>query len=119
LKGAHVIDWTNVTAVAPELATAPAALQAAVLAQVNAELNPAIWGARVDVGRAWLAAHLATLALRKGISGMVTGQTAGPVSLSLSPLILSKTSFALTTYGLEFERQTTLLFGARFAVGEY
>lgn len=111
------ITWANVTDIAAELSTAPLALQTAVLAQVNEELNADVWGTRIDIGRAWLAAHIATVARRRGPGGPVTAETVGSVSRMYSASIAAGAAqLGSTAYGIEFERQLMNLPAARFTV---
>lgn len=109
------IDWTSVTDLAAELSTAPAGLQAAVLAQANGILTRDVWGDQITFGRALLAAHIATMMLRKGRSGALSAEAVGPVSRSfLQPQPFS--ALDSTSYGAEFKRVARTLPAARFSV---
>ena len=104
------------TAIAAELATAPLALQTATLAHVNARCPADVWGDEADTGRAYLAAHLATVALRRGAGGFVSEQHAGPVGQSFALLPGLAGVFGTTTYGQTYELLVSSLVGARLPV---
>lgn len=75
------ITWTNVTDFAPGLSTFDTDAQTDVLAYVNTgTFNIAHWGGEesptLRLGRIYLAAHMATVAL----SGAAGGAIAGPVT---------------------------------------
>lgn len=111
-----MISWADVQNIAPEMADVPAASQAAILAQVYAELEPSQWGARLHLAAKWLAAHIGALWLRGNsggtagavIAGPVTSQTVGPVSQTFaqggSSSSSSSSSYESTSYGQQFER---------------
>lgn len=116
-RSLDVIDWTNVTDIAPELSTAPLAMQTAILAQVNAELDEDVWDTKVEIGRAYLAAHLGTILRRRGAGGPVVGESVGSVSRQYSASIAAGAAMlGSTSYGIEFERQLMTLAAARFTV---
>lgn len=102
------IDWTDVTALAPELSTVDTGRQAFILAQVNSELSTAVWGSKIEIGRTYLAAHLATLFKRaqSGSGGAVSSESVGAISRSYSVTSFSKNPSNLenTTYGQEYLR---------------
>lgn len=108
------ITWTNVTDIAPELSVIVSATRTAILAQVNVELSVSVWGTLIDIGRAWLAAHIATGILRRGTGGQVTSETVGSVSRSYAAT--DGTGYSGTSYGQEFERLLLNLSAARFSV---
>lgn len=108
------IVWADVLALAPELSTVPSPRQDFILARVNIELSPDVWGASLNIGRVYLAAHLAT---RKSAgSGMVTGETVGSVSRQYAAPMFQAGSFNSTIYGEEYLRLISQLPGARFAL---
>jgi hypothetical protein len=109
------ISWPNVTAIAPELSAAPAEMQLALLAMVNRRCPAVIWGTEDDTGRTYLAAHLATLGLRRGAGGPVTSQGAGPVNQSYG-LLMKVGPLSTTAYGQEYERLLYTLPLARLPV---
>lgn len=107
------ITWADVEAVAPELSTAALATQTAILAQVNSELSPSVWGTKVEIGRAWLAAHLGTLAGIEEGGGVVQSETVGAVSRTFA---VSSGDYSSTAYGNEFQRLLMQLPAARFGI---
>lgn len=109
------ITWSNVTDIAPELSTVGAAAQTAILAQANTELSVSVWGTRIEIGRAWFAAHLATVSNRRGTGGQVTSETVGSVSRGYSAG--TSEGYSSSGYGQEFERLLLTLPAARFAGG--
>ena len=102
------IDWGNVVAIAPELATVEVTTQTAVLAIVGRQIDPCAWGDFADDGAAYLAAHLASI---RGNEGLVTSETLGQMArtYSLPPGIMG--SLALSTYGAEYYRLVNLALG--------
>lgn len=114
-----MINWSNVTDIAPELATLPVGSQTAILAQVALQMNPDVWGSKLDMGAAWLAAHMATVGpRRKGVGGPVQSESAGNVSRSYAA-IATTSSLAATSYGQEYERLVMQLPLARLALAGY
>lgn len=108
------IVWADVTAVAPETSTAPVAMQTAILALVNQQLTEAIWGELIETGRAYLAAHFATLSSRGGSGGTVVSESAGAVSRSYaSPSGLDSTGMSSSAYGNIFMTLVRSLAAAR------
>ncbi len=108
------IAWYNVTALAPELATTIPATQTALLAYVNAKIDDDTWGDTLsaDMGRAYYAAHLATLAKRRG-SGPITQEAVGQLSRSYGPTGVPG-ALGMTSYGAMYEllaRQTVAVLG--------
>lgn len=78
------IAWSDVEAIAPELSTLAAASQTYILGLVNERMiDDDVWLEFADDGRAYLAAHLGTLATGSGSgSGAVTSESIGPFSRS-------------------------------------
>jgi hypothetical protein len=109
------ITWANVVLIAPEQAAITnTAVQAALLAVVEAQIEPTVWtdfaDGMDDIARAWLAAHYGALWLRNGdVAGALTQQTLGPMSESyaLPPGVYG--ALATTKYGLEYQRLAQLL----------
>lgn len=110
------IVWADVTAIAPELSTVGASTQTAILAYANAELDAATWGGRLERGRAYLAAHLATLSRRAGSGGAVVSESVGDVSRAYSTGDALASDLEATAYGKEFRRLIKTLPLARFGV---
>jgi hypothetical protein len=96
------ITWTDVTNVAPELSTIASTVQTALLLLVNDYLDPDTWGGedsqKLLSGRAYLAAHLATLGKRKGVNGQLTAEAGGGLSRSYG-MLTNPTMYSMTTYG--------------------
>lgn len=103
-----MVTWDDVIAVAPQLANTPLAAQTAILAQVAAQLAPAIWGTRLAVGQVYLAAHLGTI---RGAPGYPS-ETVGAHKRDVSGDITS------TSYGREYRRQVRMLPLSRVTVSE-
>lgn len=102
------IQWSDVTAIAPELSIATMPMQVAILDIVDREVHDEAWGASGDVGRVYLAAHLATISLRRG-NGQITAEAVGQLSRQYAEGISLNPSFVLSPYGAEYERQTRML----------
>lgn len=98
---AITITWSDVVALAPSLSTVEVTTQDAVLAAVALTVVGEDWGARQNLAATYLAAHLATVALRgaTGAQGPLTGLTVGQVSRSFAapPLPLGGAVFYETT----------------------
>lgn len=97
------IVWTpDVTDEASELATLPLGTQNAVLAIVNQYFNPDKFGGvdAVDYKtvRVLMAAHVATVLLRRGATGQVTSSSAGGLNRSFSTM-LTPSGLGVTSYG--------------------
>lgn len=112
------IVWSDVVAVAPELATGvAAAFQTLILGYVNEVVQASEFGGEESytytLARAYLAAHYGKLHKESadggaaGTSGPVTGMTEGGVSISFATSFggsnfFSDPSLGLTKYGLTF-----------------
>lgn len=107
-----MISWTDVVNVAPELATFPVAAQPTIIAQTYMQLDAGAWGALLDTGAAWLAAHIATMTTRRGRAGTFESGKVGQVSTSWAVLPGSSSRLDATGYGQEFRRliDTNVLF---------
>lgn len=109
------IVWSDVTDLAPELSTVPIGKQDFILARVNSELSANVWGKRLNMGRVYLAAHLASR--KTAGTGAVTGETVGSVSRQYAtPMMLQPGSFFSTVYGEEYMRLVSQNPLARFAL---
>lgn len=101
------ISWTDVTAVAPELASTSTTTQNMILALVErwVSSDSRAWGSLADDGKRYLAAHLGTLVGNK--SGAISSESLGPMSRSYSggggypPGVIG--SLALSNYGAQFK----------------
>lgn len=102
-----MIVWGNVVNIAPELANEPAGTASALLWWVNNNLDDCTWGgtAEADFGRAWLAAHLATVARRRGI-GALTSESVGALARSYGVIQGIPGAFAMTSYGAMYYQLT-------------
>lgn len=111
------IVWSDVVAIAPELAATGTAQQDAILAMVGRQVaDPCAWGDYLDDAAKFLAAHYGTLARSKG-KGPVTAEAVGQVSRSYGDMTKLAGSLGLTSYGVEYERiarLTTLGLGEVF-----
>ncbi len=111
------IVWADVTNVAPGLTTAviSVGMQTAILDRVNNhEVDDAAWGEYADIGRAYLAAHLASI---RNNTGMITSETLGPMSRSYANLSQLNSYLALSVFGVEYLRLLRLAVGpAAFVV---
>jgi hypothetical protein len=103
--------WADVVAIAPGDAAAftllPGPTQAAFLAQATALCNPGAWGALLNFGIVYLAAHFAKLGMMR--TGMVTQEALGQMSRSYATPQAVKGSLGLTVYGSEYKRLIGLL----------
>ncbi len=109
-----MIAWSDVTNIAAELATFPAGGQAVIINLAYAQMDAAGWGAGLDHGAALLAAHLATVANRKGKPGAPTGFRVGGVSSSWAGLQVSGSLLDSTSYGQMY--RTLIRSNPRFRV---
>lgn len=103
------IIWTDVVAVAPELATDVSAdFQTMVLAYVNTVVAPAQFGGEDSIifklARAYLAAHYASLFVDGSLGGaQMTSMSEGGVSASFSvDTAGGENALSSTTYGDTF-----------------
>jgi len=95
--------WTDVTsAIAPELTTLTPEQEAAILGYVNeAFLNVSAFGtAQLRLARLTLAAHLGTLAKRRGsgVAGPLVSESMGGVARSYAA-DMTASAYASTSYG--------------------
>jgi hypothetical protein len=114
------IVWQDVEALQANLSGVAAAAQMIILAHVNEDLNPNVFGGETSpkyhLARAWLAAHLGDLALRKGQQA-VASKTIGVDRITIAYVASSSTGEALkqTLWGeqyLELLAQSPLRIGA-------
>lgn len=103
------ITWSDVVAIAPELSTFPSGSQIVILLIVDLQIDDDAWLDLGDVGRRYLAAHLATMSNRAGVGGMVIAEALGPMSTQYGLPPGVRGTFAMTSYGIEFERLVSLL----------
>ncbi len=109
------IVWSDVSDFAPELASLPTAQQDSILASLPLQMSEDVWGTQLDLGAVYLAAHLGTVAKRKGAGGAVQSQSVGQVSRSFAAGA-GASPFASTAYGMLYENLMMTLAGARFDV---
>lgn len=101
-----MITWTDVTNLAPELATVPSTVQTAILAQVALIVGETAWGAAFEQGAACLAAHFGALSLRVGDEspGPVTQETTEHVSKSYGfTREMTEAPYGSTVYGQRYQ----------------
>ncbi len=105
------IKWQDVVEgiPAPELSTIGVLAQDYILAHVNGSgIDVSGYGGETSpktrLARAYLAAHMATMARRRGIPGFRSEQHAGPVgeSFAMPPIPMFLGEFAMTSYGTLF-----------------
>jgi hypothetical protein len=104
-----MITWTDVALLDPRLSTVPSGAQMALLADVYLMLPAARWGAKLDLGAKYLAAHMGTLYLRggSGPAGPLTHEQLGPAARSYAaPMLLHgwMSDLDITPWGLLFKR---------------
>lgn len=117
------ITWANVVKFVPSLSTVDAEVQNALLAHVNILLDVNRWGGeespKLRLGRIYVAAHFATLAV-KGASGLngagpLASSTASKLSRSWSQVnVAVYGTWATTTWGQLYwslVRTTTAILG--------
>lgn len=103
------ITWADVVAVAPPMSSAATATQTAILAIVAIQVDDDAWGEYADIGRCYLAAHLASI---RNNTGLVTAETLGPMSRSYGmPGSLTNTFLSTSVYGVEYLRLLRLAVG--------
>jgi hypothetical protein len=99
------IVWSNVTDVAPELASGvPAGLQTTLVALANSELDDDVLEGKADLCRAYWAAHFATIAKRGDVPGSAISESIGDVSVmygNTTPMG-SDPAYDATPYGKVF-----------------
>jgi hypothetical protein len=98
------ITWADVTAVAPELTSTPAAAQTLFLSIVNGDgLSVSNFGGEeadlLKAARIFLAAHLGTVLKRRGAGGGIASQTEGGASQSYWYGFANPSVWDTTSYG--------------------
>lgn len=103
------IVWSDVTAHAGELTTryTNTTAQNDLLDLVNNTTNVSLIdtesGFKTRLARIYMAAHLATMELRKGAAGVLTEQSAGPLRRGYQLLQgMTKSELSLTSYGCNY-----------------
>lgn len=105
------IVWSDVLAHAPNDASlqgyASVTGQTDLLDFVNNTTNVSLLdtetGYKTRLARIYMAAHLATMELRRGAAGMLSGTTAGPLSRQYMLLQgMTKSELSLTSYGCNY-----------------
>lgn len=112
-----MISWPDVVNVAPELSSFPAAAQPVIIAQAYLQMDAGAWGSTLDTGAAWLAAHLGTMASRRGKGGAFASGRVGQVSTSWAIIPGASSRLDATAYGQEFRRLIDTNVLLRFGVG--
>jgi hypothetical protein len=99
-----MIVWQDVINIAPyltEVTAAPTGTQQAILASVLIQVDDTAWGEFADLGRAYLAAHMAALGRGRGY---VTAESVGPFSRSYGALPVTARYLSLSVFGVEYLR---------------
>ena len=118
------ITWDNVVRIAPELDSAVDArvtteMQDEILADVLNELSETALATQYDKACKYLCAHLATLALRRGVAGGISSESVGAVSRAYALSVAAgQEQLSSTVYGVEFERTIRTVAGVRLAVSD-
>lgn len=107
---APTIGWSDVVALAPELADLSPAGQDLILAQVAEEVSTTKFGSqeRADIAAGWLARHLGTLAKKGGgAGGQLQSVRVGEVSKTFAVQAAGSSwseELARTWYGQQYLR---------------
>jgi hypothetical protein len=108
------IAASDLTTFAPELASLTPEQLDRACSSANLQLDAEVWGDWLEMGLLNLAAHLGTLAKRKGTGGAVQSESVGQVSrtyaITSAP---AKAALLSTVYGQEYERLAQLLNSSR------
>lgn len=102
-----IITWQDVVNVSPEMVRTPLPAQTEILIAVGLQVPVNQWGKLQAQGQAYLAAHLGTLARRRG-DGPTTSKSAGGLSQSFASLT-ALGALGMTSYGVEYQRLIRLL----------
>lgn len=94
------ITWDDVVNIAPETANVPPDAQFELLGVVGRQINATAWGVKAEDGAKYLAAHLATLYLRRG-SGVIASETVGALSVTYANIVQNHGLLATTPYGAQ------------------
>jgi hypothetical protein len=114
--------WQDVLNIAPGDAAAfsdprtPVAAQVAILAIATSLCAPSAWGAQLNIGIVYMAAHLAKLGQLRG-TGAVTQEAVGQLSRQYQTVQGVKGSLGLTSYGAMWSMLARMLPTAIGAVG--
>lgn len=106
------VTWSDVAAIAPELAAVPSGAQTAILATASRQVSASVWGDWYDDGVKYLAAHMGALSLRGGASGAVASEAVGSLAASYSQPQGVRGALSATSYGAEYQRMVRMLPGA-------
>jgi hypothetical protein len=100
------ITWAQVEALDASLATVPVPTQTSILGQVDRRVRHPGWGAKYVDGKAYLAAHFATVSRRGAAGGVgpVTGMSADGVAATFAAPPMSAGSYESTVWGQEYLR---------------
>lgn len=109
--------WPDVLVIAPELSVVdPSVAGPQFVTMAYNSINPDVWGGMADQGAKYLAAHLATISLRRGQPGSPHVKRVGAVMAGFQVL---SDALLTTAYGAEFDRLLLELPAARFAIGGF
>lgn len=109
---------TILKARATSLASLSDSVCQAAIDEAYLELDEDVWGAKLDAGAFYLAAHKATVgSLRGGSAGAIQSESVGSVSRSFAVSQSAAASDLLSTaYGAEYARLVGTLVDARLGV---
>ncbi len=96
------LTWDDVVAIAPELCKLQLPTQTAILASVARQVQCGSEMAELG-GDVWLAAHLGTLARRRGEAPFASKDAGGMSAAYVNQLSLAGL-YSTTSYGVEFTR---------------
>ncbi len=92
-------------------------MQTALLADSLLVMNETIWGPKMDMGRKYWCAHMATVNQRRGTGGAIQSQSVGQVSRSYALSVAAgRELFSSTSYGIIYEGLLMSLASARFEI---
>lgn len=95
--------------IAPELSGVDDATFAAIIADAYGQMNPTLWGRKLDIGAKYLVAHLVSMTTAGGAPdaagtfGQVQSESVGGVSRTYQTTA-SGTGLEATSYGDEYKR---------------
>lgn len=108
------ITVEQLTDFAPALASLSDGELDAAVAHANLQLDADVWGDWLEMGLLNLAAHLGTMAARRGTAGSVQSEAVGQVSRSYAVSVAADgAALRSTAYGAEYQRLANLLNCAR------
>lgn len=98
----------SLTGYFPEFSTETPQRISLFAAEAGNFINASVYGAKANFALHCMTAHLITMANRRGVSGIVTGETVGPISTTYSgatgtadPTDLDETSYGRMLKGMK------------------